>query len=149
MKEIQTKEPTEFPDFQELTLREANLGSTSQVSLSKHSRLFRDFFLRNSQIWRPEKSQMHRWNSGPGADSGNDGAAGEPQRKGLKMHSTTNGITETKGGIPADKHSTLRHRKTPESLQLMEERREANQRQDQGQDPRANPINPSREMQQA
>lgn len=74
---------------------------------------FQGFFLRNSQIWRPEKSQMHRWSNRSGPGSGDVTAAGELQREGLKMHSKTSGSTEAKARITPDIYREYNHATTP------------------------------------
>lgn len=72
---------------------------------------FRGFFLGNSQIWRPERSQMHRWYNRSGPGSGDVTATGELQREGLKMHSKTSGSAEA--GITPDIYRENHHATTP------------------------------------
>lgn len=62
------------------------------------------FFQTNSQIWGPEKRQIHRWYKGTGAGGGDVSATGGIRREHPKVPSKTNGSTEAEEEFTLDRY---------------------------------------------
>lgn len=63
---------------------------------------FQGFSQRNSQIWQPGRSQMHRWDSRSGEGRGEGTATAELKKEDLKMQPKTSGSAKAKAGIPTE-----------------------------------------------
>lgn len=91
-----------LPGFQAPTLEGAKPLIHKSDKPLKVQPGFQGFFLRNPQIWRPEKTQMNRWSNRSGPGGSGPTASGELKGEDLKMDSRANASAEAKAAMMLD-----------------------------------------------